>query len=495
MKDRTILESMELCGQCHLAWLDPEKEYMPFGGWEAAHDTGRWWDAMLRLEDASGFKIPEFAETAMLKNIQLMTDNPVGILLNPPGRPWLKTKFNGHNFRETILALTALVQFRNNDWAKKKALQLIQSVEEFLPDDTRLDILGIAQKANLPLGSDPNILPSDSPWFNNTGSTGRALEGFVWFYEITGEASALRLAERLAKLNLRTMVNADGSPREEMFSVKNNGHNHSYLGTLRGLVRYGRLTGKTEYIKAVEATYRHTLWKNNATYSGYTPHDLGYPRFNNKFGEPLGEHGSCSDMMQLALWLSEEKGNSDMLDDLERLIRARVLPAQVIDHDNPKRNGAWGVYDYPYDFGVTPDVYSAVLHSLADVYKNIAKKDGDIVTIQLNFDIDTPFVNVKTKTGDVREITVTPKIDCGLRIRIPCWAPRESVVSSSGKLTWDGDYLIFPKGKEPVTVKYKPPTYQTEEIMKGSGRKFILQWRGDEVVSCSPAAPIYPEKE
>ncbi|NIA06426.1 MAG: hypothetical protein GWP14_02120 [Actinobacteria bacterium] len=45
-----LKQSMELGGQCHMNRLNPEFNYLPVGGWEVAHDTGRWWDAMLQLE-------------------------------------------------------------------------------------------------------------------------------------------------------------------------------------------------------------------------------------------------------------------------------------------------------------------------------------------------------------------------------------------------------------------------------------------------------------
>jgi len=53
-----LREIMNLAGQCLLAWLDSDKDFMPTGGYEVAHDIGRWWDAILRLEDTTGFAIP-----------------------------------------------------------------------------------------------------------------------------------------------------------------------------------------------------------------------------------------------------------------------------------------------------------------------------------------------------------------------------------------------------------------------------------------------------
>ena len=73
----TLKQSMELAGQNLLATLAPSYGYLPF--WRVhlspdkkaesemfwpSHNVGRWWDALLRLEAATGFRIPaELAAT------------------------------------------------------------------------------------------------------------------------------------------------------------------------------------------------------------------------------------------------------------------------------------------------------------------------------------------------------------------------------------------------------------------------------------------------
>ena len=64
-----LKDAMQLAGQCLLAWLDPEKEFMPAGGVEVCHDVGRWWDAALRLEDAIGFVTPAELERLVQEEV------------------------------------------------------------------------------------------------------------------------------------------------------------------------------------------------------------------------------------------------------------------------------------------------------------------------------------------------------------------------------------------------------------------------------------------
>lgn len=49
-----IRKAMDRAAKCCLAWLNAEQEILSTGGYEVTHDTGRWWDAMLRFEAATG---------------------------------------------------------------------------------------------------------------------------------------------------------------------------------------------------------------------------------------------------------------------------------------------------------------------------------------------------------------------------------------------------------------------------------------------------------
>ena len=67
----TIKQSMELAGRNLLHCLRPEDQFRPLWGVDIEpdlrakcrrsrfeHNVGRWWDAVLRLEAATGFEIP-----------------------------------------------------------------------------------------------------------------------------------------------------------------------------------------------------------------------------------------------------------------------------------------------------------------------------------------------------------------------------------------------------------------------------------------------------
>ncbi len=68
-EDMDLRNRLKMAGNALLGMLDPEKDLMPIGGYETAHNLGRWWDAVLRLEETIGFVIPADLEAASLRNL------------------------------------------------------------------------------------------------------------------------------------------------------------------------------------------------------------------------------------------------------------------------------------------------------------------------------------------------------------------------------------------------------------------------------------------
>ena len=329
-KSVSLRSAMDRAGKCCLAWLNPDQHFLPTGGYEIAHDTGRWWDAMLAYEEATRVPIPAPIERAMMENLRALTNNPAGLLAGQLCNP--------HNLRETLLTYAALARMRKDDWAVQQGRKLIATIHELLEPDGQLHYEKLAVRVGKPLTKDP-LMMQRSPageWFNATATTGRALEAIVDFHEATSDPDALALADRLAEIHLRQDIDPSGAVRAEFLDPSHVGHTHSYCGTLRGLWRHGGRSVRD----AVAQTYRRGLSVSVLSRSGWNAHDQGKTRFTNKEGEPVGEHASCGDVAQLALWLARDAGHPEFLDDVERLVRARLLPSQVTDPANPRRDGA-----------------------------------------------------------------------------------------------------------------------------------------------------------
>ena len=143
----TLKESMELAGRHLLGLLAPAYGYLPYwmmafdqdnrAEWQMvwpAHNVGRWWDAMLRLEAATGFPIPPQVEERMLKNLKACLDNPLGVCGNLMPRDGLASVvdpagwFDEHSQREILLALSGLARWRAYPWTAELGSQMVRAI-------------------------------------------------------------------------------------------------------------------------------------------------------------------------------------------------------------------------------------------------------------------------------------------------------------------------------------------------------------------------------
>jgi len=505
-----LIPRLQLAGGALVATLDPDHAFMPTNGYEIAHDLGRWWDAVLRLEQAIGFTVPPELERASMENLRLLTDNPDRLLMNNAAVPSLagKVTLNPHNFRETLLTYAALVRARQSSWAAEAGGQLLRSMDRAIDASGWLDLSRLASWGTVPCSTDESMLgrPADG-WADTTGSVGRALEAVIEFHLATGNDLAIAVAQRIADYHMANTVTPDGTMHPRIVDPRNPGHNHSYHGTLRGLLRFGLVTGRREYVQAVERTFRNALPVHCVKESGWSPHDLGKRRFDNPEGDPVADPASAGDSAQLALWLARDAGYVERFDDVERLVRARLLPAQMTPADAPREAtaatppprpdramGAWAIHSPPHaDKGNTPDVLAAVTHSLCDVHRSILAREGDLRRIDLHFDHEDEDLRITGTRQHHATLTVEVKRPVRLAIRVPRWASPASVkVEMEGQPMRHrraGDYAHI--GEAPlaagqrIVLSHDLPTRQTAEVMP-SGKRYTLAWVGDEVAGISP---------
>jgi hypothetical protein len=505
-----IKGSLRLAGDHLLAILDPERNGLPYWqvtvgpdyraemkNWWPAHNLGRWWDAILRLEAAIGFEIPGPVEAAMRENTRRFFDNPDAICLNPepdPLHPHADREaplWDLHSLREGLLALNALARWRNDGRAAETGGRMVRSVADKLRDDGSWDLGRFDAFRNRGKDVIHNLDPCDTH--------GRMLEALVWFYETTGDLEAFRLADRLAEYHFAHTL----SPGGEVPDTARADHTHSYLGTLRGLLLYGRLTRRREFVEGVERAYRANV-PRVVHESGYTSHNMAE--------ESFGETTSPGDAAQLALWLALS-GQADRLDDAERLARARLLPSQILDtpplivqedgrdcHRDVGRRilGAYGGCHFHPHGGKTAvtDVTAAGVHSLVDLYLHTAVTGDAGLEVFFHFDYEDDRVRVRSRRDARAELSVTPKTDGPLAIRVPRWTPPESVVLKVGgervMPVFAGAFARTGRvdAGDTVTLEYALPERRSRET--GLGAEYDLLWRGDEVAGVRPNTNFYP---
>lgn len=524
--------SMDLAGHNLINMLNPKYNYLPYflvsvdESYKAEvhffhpdHNMGRWWDAMLRLEDATGFVIPAHIEGAMLENQYRFHDNPDNLCLLPLDLPHTNgALFCFHSFREQLSALDVLVRYRNNRWAVEAGHKMLQTLKSILlPEDQWRPRGTVWDVTKTQRYQQQKLSQTESGWsLNLQGSEGRLIEPLIYYYQATKDPLALELAERFAKFHLSLSVRPDGKFYATPVVA---GHNHSYQGTLKGLLLYGIFTGQREYIDKVEKTYDVAI-PEIVKHSGYTCHNLGQ--------ETGGEVSSVADAMILALWLGVRGGYPQRLDDAARLLRCRMVPSQILEsppltakiqdgsaHTSTAPDGRvivascpdnmqqmiigalGGVHGRPHagKWSVT-DVTAAALTGMIEIYNHITVCSDEWITIYFHLDYEDDTVRIKSLRTQQATVTMDFKRKENVKIRIPGWVPRESVeirIAGQKKLCRMDDYFLYIPAEElkgQVVLTYDLPVHKETETTAGTA--YELTWRGDEIIGICPNSSFYP---
>ncbi|KKL48048.1 hypothetical protein LCGC14_2329440, partial [marine sediment metagenome] len=464
-------------------------------GWPG-HNLGRWWDAMMRLQEAIEYPIPAEAESAMQENVFRFFNNPDHLCLAPFDMEGVNPQFDLHSLREGLLALNALVQYRQNKQAAQQGHAMIESLLRLTGEDGswKLDQCDYARRVGLDTAKADWGLLVGYP-----ANHGRLIEALVWFYEATGDPLALRAADRFARYHLANTTQPDGS-----LGKQPGNHTHSYFGTLRGLLLYGELTGQREYIDTVAATYRKTV-RTRLKKSGFISHDMDK--------DYMGEPTSPGDAAQLALWLATRHDYTEFFDDVERIVRARLIPCQITETPSLKQEelrplliGAYGGMHTEAHAGkiATTDVTAAVTHTLVDVYRHIAEPSDTTLKINFHFDYEDQHVRIVSKRAKSATVTIAAKHHKNALIRIPRWAlrplvggpPRQSVILKVAGEPIDllmlGDYALVPKDRLPGTIELTYALPVSTESERTHNVDYAITWRGDEIMGISPNSDFFP---
>jgi hypothetical protein len=496
-----LKRSLHMAGENLLRSLDPKRHHLPnWNVWSGrdgtvsvstiwpGHNLGRWWDAMTRLQDATGFPVPFKAEAAMKKNIFRFFDNSDHLCLAPFDMKGVRPRFDLHSLREGLLAMNALVRYRKSKQAAEKGHAMIESLLRLTRDDSSWILKKCEYARRVGLGK------AKAEWSLNVGAPGnhgRLIEALVWYNGTTGDTLALRAADRFARYHLANATRPDGS-----LGKKPGNHTHSYFGTLRGLLLYGELTGQRKYIDTVAATYRKTV-RDRVKKSGFISHDMDKDR--------MGEPTSPGDAAQLALWLAARHNYTEFFDDVERIVRARLIPCQITETPALKQPelaplllGAYGgMYTEAHAGKVaTTDITAAVTHTLVDVYNHIVVPTGPGLKVNFHFDYQDQHVSIVSRRGKSATVTIVPKAKQNVLIRVPRWTPPKSIVLKVNDKPVDalmlGDYALVPKDVLPGKIELAYALPVSTEIEATNNVNYAITWRGDEVVGISPNSDFFP---
>jgi hypothetical protein len=267
---------------------------------------------------------------------------------------------------------------------------------------------------------------------------------------------------------------------------------------------FGRISGEHKYIERVRQVFGRTVTRL-VKESGHTSHDLERDTVS-------GETSSPGDAAQIGIWLAEE-GYPEFVDFAERVIRARLLPGQLIrtppltptkDDDRDCHRdltqrviGGFTCHELPHGGqGNTTDVTASDLHSLVDAYNHIVLRKPEGLFLLLHFDYDDEYIRIVSKRTEDAVVCVTVNCDTPFFVRIPSWTNMKSVgISVNGRSVPVVMNSIFAqvgtvKCGDTVSVRYNLPSKITKETIGGS--IYELHWKGDDVQGIRPNTTFYP---
>ena len=168
--------------------------------------------------------------------------------------------------------------------------------------------------------------------------------------------------------------------------------------------------------------------------------------------------------------------------------------------------GTWAIRGACHaEKGWNPDVFAAITHSLCDIYAHICTQTNAGIRVNLHFDYEDSHLKITSTRNQLAKLCVLVKQPGNIMIRVPQWAPEESVrltidgkelpLKRLGHFAWISGDVVSEHGE--IVMCYDLPEQLTEEQMP-SGRCHKFKWRGDEIVGVDPQdspLPFYPAME
>jgi hypothetical protein len=136
---------------------------------------------------------------------------------------------------------------------------------------------------------------------------------------------------------------------------------------------------------------------------------------------------------------------------------------------------------------------------LYQAWKDLVRKTDEGVWINLAFNRESPEARVVSFLPEVGRVTVVARIAGDFHIRIPGFAPWNSVRAFRGRsdsrqvdAIRKGEYVVFPKALagEELTVTY--PLVDFIHKTKAGGKDLQIHWKGNLVIGLSPKGKVWP---
>jgi len=376
---------------------------------------------------------------------------------------------------------------------------------------------------------------ANEPETSGNGDIGIPLRAISRWYEVSGDAEALDLADRLARFYLKHWTAMGWSqpvPAPEMLVSAEHGHFQGHLHErtfgVMGLLEYARVRRDTRIMRFVQESYEYARCFGIAR-MGYFPAVLRpvAPRQDLvEAGIYLAADGSApqcnegcavADMIWLAANLSKA-GVGDYWDDVDQYTRNHLVEHQLTRRDlieamvaagpahkiDPRKetderviernigaffSGGDPTWHYGWWTMCCTGNCSVALH---DAWDSILSHQDGVVQVNLLLNRSSAWLDVDSYLPYEGKVVLKNKTAHTVYLRKPLWAERDAfncrVDGKSVSLHWVDNYLAVTNlsGGEDIVVEF--PMVETTETytLPTYPGPYTLRMRGNTVVDISP---------
>lgn len=342
----------------------------------------------------------------------------------------------------------------------------------------------------------------------------------VRFGEATGDEQSLQLAGGLIRY-LRDEAGA--FERDGRISHKGARLLHSSTDFIRGVLKYGVVTGDDDAIDWAQSAYAYA--RGRGTEFGFFPREIS--------GAGHGQGDTCvtADMIEIALMLGMNR-DLDYFTEAERYGRNHLLESQFTDFrwveeqaeaefcpeiwcsNHPPEGitteavcarslGAFAGWSQPNDAfdPICPRLMQRAtgsgLRALYDLWRYVVTRTDEAVKVNLHFSCDDRYATVTALEPERGGIEVLMKTKGVLAVRVPPGLNNQQVEVMVNQqrprqeILRDG-YAWLEALQSGDTVLVTWPLEERAETYPIQGRSYTGAWRGDTLLSLDPPGPLAP---
>jgi len=330
---------------------------------------------------------------------------------------------------------------------------------------------------------------------------GYGITPIVRFYELTGNAEALALAEGLTRWVLSDpVVGPDGAITR---ALSWEGHIHSWLDAMAGCLRTARVSPSLdddEVLRRCRSVYDWVKRTNGTDFGWFATYPTG---------------GSCetcaiSSAIRLALELCRA-GLPEYYNDVERFARNQAVEAQFRDlaplavgdvAPTPLLLGTFDSQSMPNshlgtrggeDVGTVEGCcLNGGMRAIYLAWQAAVTEYAGDVRVNLGISRDSPWAEVTGHDPFDGRVDVRLRYPARrLLIRVPDWVDRKNVTvqvdgQPASARAWSEPYLVLWGLKPGQNVSVRYPLRKLTQDVRAGGKDFRIAWSGDTVTAVDP---------